>query len=91
MNRGLGDRAKRLNAYAELDILCLVARVRIKVIRRPAIEFVALTNLAANHHPHGQRSYTRGYPSDIAQEGAALMGRDSDRLLDLFAEFAERA
>jgi hypothetical protein len=79
-----------LDSYAKLDILRLVTRMRVKVIRRPAVELVALTEFASDHNTDCQRCDASGYPANIAQERTPVVGHAIDRVLDVVADFAER-
>jgi len=46
-----------LDTQPELNILRLIAGMGIKVIRRAAIELVALPQFAAYHHANGENGY----------------------------------
>src|ERR1700735_4907426 len=88
-SRGFSLRC-RLDSYAKLDILRLVTGMRIKVIRRPAIELVALTEFAPDYNTDCQRRDACRYPADIAQERTPVVGHAIDGVLDVVADFAER-
>lgn len=79
-----------LNADAELDVLRLIAGVRVEVVRRPAMELVALAQLAAHNDAHRQSGDPGRDQADAVQPGAAMDGM-IDPALDLIAESLDGA
>jgi hypothetical protein len=78
-----------LDADAEFDVLSLIARVGIEVVRGAAVELVALPNLAPDDDTQSQRGDASRYPADVAQKRTAVVGHGVDGVLDLVADFAE--
>src|ERR1700728_1193441 len=80
-----------LDPDAEFYVLRLVARMGIEIIGRAAIELIALPDLAPDDDTQGHRGDASRYPADVAEEGASVVGHAFDGVLNLVAEFAERA
>jgi len=76
----------RLDTDPELWFLCAtmtrLARVRIEVIGRPAVELVALPQLAPDHDAYRQHRDSSGHKAHIAENNAALGGGKVDGILD---------
>ncbi|WP_158824529.1 hypothetical protein [Granulicella sp. S156] len=78
----------RLDAHAELDVLNLVAGVRIEVIRSAVVELVTLAQFAAYDNSNSQGSDARGNPTNGAQDMTVFVGAETHALFDLLPEFA---
>lgn len=88
---GIDAGFRELNTHAKLDVLRLVAGMRVKVVRRAPVELVALAKFPPNHDTQCKHRDPSRYQADIAQQGASVVGGAIDGIFDLFAEFAERA
>ena len=84
-------RRELLDAYAELDILGLVAGVRVEVVWSAVVELVTLAELAAYYDAEGQCGDTGGDPTYVAQKGASFAAGAAHGVLNLVPKFAQRA
>jgi hypothetical protein len=79
-----------LDSHAELNILRLVSRVRVEVIRCAPVELVALADLATHDNAQRQRGHTGRHQTHRAEQVMSAVLDRLDRFLDPVGGFAER-
>ena len=80
----------RLDAYAELHVLYLIAGVRVEIIGSALVELVTLAQFATHNNPDSQGCDTCRKPTNGAQDPVVFAGVETHALFDLVPEFAER-